>query len=69
MHTMQKFKKKATAAERSLEQLLNDYIKAYPELGNQFSAAVNGELPAGWDADLPEYTTEDKPYGDSCCFR
>ncbi|MDR6553863.1 transketolase [Paenibacillus qinlingensis] len=53
--------KEGTAAEEAWSNLLNEYIKAYPELGKQFSAAVNGELPAGWDADLPTYTTEDKP--------
>ncbi len=37
------------------------YKQAYPELAAQFELAVSGDLPAGWDADLPVYTTEDKP--------
>lgn len=37
------------------------YKAAHPELAAQFEAAVAGELPSGWDADLPTYTTEDKP--------
>ncbi|RTE09850.1 transketolase [Paenibacillus whitsoniae] len=53
--------KEGAAAEQAWNSLLNDYIAAYPELGKQFSAAVSGELPAGWDAELPVYTTADKP--------
>ncbi|WP_028612153.1 transketolase [Paenibacillus harenae] len=37
------------------------YKKAYPELAAQFEIAISGALPDGWDADLPSYTTEDKP--------
>ncbi|WP_027087708.1 transketolase [Cohnella panacarvi] len=37
------------------------YKSAHPALAAQFEAAVAGELPSGWDADLPKYTTEDKP--------
>ncbi|MBO9596893.1 MAG: transketolase [Cohnella sp.] len=37
------------------------YKSAHPALAAQFEAAVAGELPSGWDADLPTYTTEDKP--------
>ena len=42
-------------------QCLHHYKTAYPELAAQFEAAISGELPAGWDADLPFYTTADKP--------
>ncbi|NGQ96833.1 transketolase [Brevibacillus sp. SYP-B805] len=31
------------------------YAKAYPELAQQFQAAAKGELPAGWDQELPSY--------------
>ncbi|WP_028560461.1 transketolase [Paenibacillus pinihumi] len=37
------------------------YKQAHPELAVQFEGAVNGDLPEGWDRDLPAYTTEDKP--------
>lgn len=37
------------------------YKEAYPELAAQFETAISGALPEGWDADLPKYTTEDKP--------
>ncbi len=31
------------------------YQKAYPELAQQFTLAMKGELPEGWDADLPVF--------------
>ncbi|WP_281890028.1 transketolase [Paenibacillus sp. YYML68] len=30
-----------------------EYAKAHPELAKQFEAAVNGDLPEGWDAAIP----------------
>ncbi|MFD0588577.1 transketolase [Paenibacillus sp. GCM10027627] len=37
------------------------YKEAYPGLAAQFEVAISGDLPEGWDAALPVYTTEDKP--------
>jgi transketolase len=37
------------------------YKAAYPELAAQFEGALARELPSNWDADLPVYTTSDKP--------
>jgi transketolase len=37
------------------------YKEAYPELAAQFELAISGALPENWNADLPVYTTEDKP--------
>lgn len=54
-------KKKGIEANKAWEDLFAAYSKAYPELGKQFEMAVNNELPAGWDADLPVYSPEDKP--------
>lgn len=34
------------------------YKQAYPELAKQFEQAMKGELPEGWDADLPVYQTD-----------
>lgn len=31
------------------------YQKTYPELAQQFTLAMKGELPEGWDADLPVF--------------
>jgi transketolase, bacterial and yeast len=35
------------------------YKAAHPELAAQFELATSGQLPEGWDADLPKYTTAD----------
>ena len=37
------------------------YAEAFPELAAEFTQATAGELPAGWDADLPSWSTTDKP--------
>jgi transketolase len=37
------------------------YKAAHPELAAQFEGALSRELPSNWDADLPVYTTADKP--------
>ncbi|ANE46350.1 transketolase [Paenibacillus swuensis] len=54
-------KSKGINAYEQWTALVQEYTSANPELGAQFQAAVNGELPEGWDAELPRYTTEDKP--------
>ena len=36
-------------------QLFEDYRNAYPDLGQQFEQAVNGEFPEGWEENLPVY--------------
>jgi transketolase len=56
-----KVKENGIQEEEAWSKLLADYIKTYPELGEQFSVAVSGELPVGWDADLPVYSPSDKP--------
>jgi transketolase len=56
-----KVKEKGIAAEEAWNNMLNEYMKAYPELGRQFSMAVSGELPEGWDSALPVYSPSDKP--------
>ncbi|MBA3336741.1 MAG: transketolase [Chloroflexia bacterium] len=37
------------------------YAEAHPELAAEFTAALAGELPAGWDADLPTWGAGGKP--------
>jgi transketolase len=54
-------KEKGIEAEEAWSKMLADYIKHHPELGEQFSMAVSGELPAGWDSELPVYSPSDKP--------
>lgn len=54
-------KKQGEAANAAWDELFAKYKAAFPELAAQFETATSRKLPAGWDADLPKYTTEDKP--------
>jgi len=36
-----------------------EYKKAYPELATQLETAIKGELPQGWDQDVPVYEVGD----------
>ncbi|MCU7664939.1 transketolase [Bacillus thuringiensis] len=35
--------------------MLGEYAQVYPELANEFQAAMNGQLPEGWEQNLPTY--------------
>ncbi|MCR2802357.1 transketolase [Paenibacillus soyae] len=48
-------------ANAEWDALFASYKAAHPELAKQFELAIAGDLPEGWDADLPAYTAEDKP--------
>ena len=37
------------------------YRKAHPEPAAEFERAMSGELPEGWDADIPHFSAGDKP--------
>ncbi len=49
------------AAEASWRQRFEAYAEAYPDLAAEFMQALAGELPEGWDADLPTWQPGDKP--------
>ncbi|WP_379132524.1 transketolase [Paenibacillus sp. sgz500958] len=53
-------KEQGIAANQAWDEQFAAYKQAYPELAAQFELAISGELPQGWDAALPMYTTEDK---------
>lgn len=42
-------------AEAKWNELFTNYKAAYPELAKQFEQAFAGELPEGWDKELPVY--------------
>lgn len=42
--------------EKEWNDLFKQYKKEYPELGAQLQQALDGELPDGWDKDLPVYS-------------
>ncbi|UOQ42965.1 transketolase [Halobacillus salinarum] len=47
--------------EKAWNELMKNYKEAHPELGAELEAAINGEMPEGWDKELPSFTAgEDK---------
>lgn len=54
-------KAKGEKANAAWNALFASYKDAHPELAKQFELATGGNLPEGWDAELPAYTPEDKP--------
>ncbi len=41
--------------EQEWRDLFERYRQAYPDLAQEFERALRGELPEGWDADLPTF--------------
>jgi transketolase len=50
--------KRGAAAHAAWDDKRAAYAKAHPELAAQLDLAIRGELPAGWDAQMPAF---DKP--------
>ncbi|WP_040985363.1 transketolase [Oceanobacillus jeddahense] len=44
-----------SAKEEAWNKLVSAYKEAYPELGQQFDLALNGELPENWHESLPVF--------------
>jgi len=56
-----KVQTKGAEAEANWNDLFNQYKEAYPELAKELEQAMNNELPADWENQLPTYTPgEDK---------
>jgi transketolase len=47
--------------ESSWRRRFEDYAAEFPELADEWSQWLSGELPAGWERALPEVETEAKP--------
>lgn len=45
-------------AEEEWNELLDEYAKDYPELHEQFTRAMAGELPDGWEENLPVFEVD-----------
>ena len=56
----EKIATKGANKESEWNELLDGYKEAYPELAAQFEAAVNDELPEGWEDNLPVYEADEK---------
>jgi transketolase len=46
--------------EAAWNETLARYRQAYPELAEQYEATMRGELPAGWDGDIPLFAPDSK---------
>ncbi|MBU8906338.1 transketolase [Desertibacillus haloalkaliphilus] len=52
--------KEGKQKEEAWNQMFADYKQAHPELASQLETAIKGELPEGWDKDVPVYEEGDK---------
>ncbi|GAE27372.1 transketolase [Halalkalibacter wakoensis JCM 9140] len=50
-------KEEGAKQEAEWNQLVEAYQQKYPELGEQFTQAINGELPVDFDSNLPTFET------------
>jgi len=48
-------------AHAEWNEMFERYAEQYPELAEQWRAAWAGELPEGWDAELPSWPADSKP--------
>lgn len=46
---------RGAALEQEWQERFNAYAAAYPELAAQWQQELNGQLPAGWDSDIPTF--------------
>jgi transketolase len=53
-------KQKGIQANEEWNKMFQAYQAAYPELAKQFETSISGQLPEGWDKDLPAYAAGDK---------
>ncbi len=51
---------KGRKEEERWKSMFEEYKKAYPELAKEFEMFVKGELPEGWENDLPVFTDTSK---------
>ncbi|ACL04444.1 Transketolase family protein [Desulfatibacillum aliphaticivorans] len=50
---------KGAKAEAEWNDAMAAFAKAHPEIAEEFAPIMNGDLPDGWDADIPAFTPED----------
>jgi transketolase len=46
--------------EQSWTESFRDYLNNYPDQGTAFEKQLKGELPQGWDKDIPEFPADTK---------
>jgi transketolase len=48
-------------AEAEWHTRFSVYAQEFPELAQELQQVIRGELPEGWDTDVPEFSGDDKP--------
>ncbi|MBU9714394.1 transketolase [Evansella tamaricis] len=56
----EKLAEEGAAKEKAWNDLFDQYKKEYPDLATQLTTAIHGDLPEGWDKDVPVYEVGDK---------
>lgn len=51
---------KGAVQEKSWQQAFEAWRAAFPDLAKDWDAAMSGQLPAGWDADIPTFSAGKK---------
>jgi len=51
---------RGAALEQDWRRRLAEYVAAFPDLGAELTRRLAGELPRGWDADLPTFPADPK---------
>src|SRR5262249_36508975 len=46
--------------ENEWNELMREYLHAHPVLADELSAMISGELPTGWDTDIPTFSADPK---------
>jgi transketolase len=52
--------KNGKQAEAQWNVMFTEYLKAFPDLAKEFQQGMAGELPQGWDADIPVFPADPK---------
>ena len=47
-------------AEGDWQEKAADYAKAHPDLFAQWRSQINGEIPSGWDREIPDFSSDPK---------
>lgn len=56
--TFAELKEEGDKKEQQWNELFAKYEEKYPELASQLKSAIKGELPEGWDSEIPSYEKE-----------
>ena len=60
LHNFRRSLENGAQAEQEWNERFESYAAAHPEQAAQFTAQMAGELPDGWDADLPVWAADPK---------